>query len=232
MVFQDPLSSLDPVFSVGDQLVETLRVRAGMDRRAAVQRAIELLDQVGIPSPRTRLDAYPHQLSGGMRQRVMIAIAIAPGPSLLLADEPTTALDVTIQDQILWLLADIRDRTGMGMILVSHDVGVISRDADDIAVMYAGHIVETGPAREVLAAPRHPYTRALLAAIPRIDPGAGGRELRSIGGQPPDLAALPPGCPFASRCPAVRPECASVSMDLLVDATGRGTACPFVDRAA
>jgi len=231
MVFQDPLSSLDPVFSVGDQLTETLRKRAGMDGRAARDRAVELFDQVGIPAPRARLDAYPHQLSGGMRQRVMIAIAIATSPSLLLADEPTTALDVTIQDQILWLLADIRERTGMAMVLVSHDVGVISRDADDIAVMYAGRVVEMGPARDVLGSPRHPYTRALLDAIPRMDP-AGRRQLRSIGGQPPDLASLPPGCPFAARCPEVRPECGSVSMALLVDDGGHGTACPFVGHVA
>jgi oligopeptide/dipeptide ABC transporter ATP-binding protein len=228
MVFQDPSSSLNPVLSIGDQLTETLRLRAGLGRRAAHERAIELLDRVGIPSPAARMHAYPHQLSGGMRQRVMIAIAIATGPRLLLADEPTTALDVTIQDQILWLLATIQQETGMAMILVSHDVGVISRNAADIAVMYAGRIVEWGTTREVITAPRHPYTRGLLDAIPRMDPTAARRRLVPIKGQPPDLSALPAGCPFTPRCPHSRPGCEAVTMSLDVPPPGHGSACPFV----
>jgi oligopeptide/dipeptide ABC transporter ATP-binding protein len=167
-----------------------------------------------------------------MRQRVMIAIAIATEPRLLLADEPTTALDVTIQDQILWLLAEIREQSGMGMILVSHDVGVICRNADDIAVMYAGHIVEHGTARKVITAPRHPYTRGLLDAIPRMQPRSKRGRLVPIVGQPPDLSALPPGCPFAPRCPHRREGCASVPMALDVPPPGHGSACPFVDSAA
>jgi oligopeptide/dipeptide ABC transporter ATP-binding protein len=231
MIFQDPTSSLNPVFSIGDQLTETLRLRAGLGRRAATDRALELLDRVGIPAPRTRMHEYPHQLSGGMRQRVMIALAIITEPRLLLADEPTTALDVTIQDQILWLLADIRERSGMAMILVSHDVGVIARNADDIAVMYAGHIVERGTAREVITAPRHPYTRGLLDAIPQMRARSGRGRLVPIMGQPPDLSALPPGCPFAVRCPYRREACASISMQLDEPVPGHGSACPFVDAA-
>jgi len=232
MVFQDPSSSLNPVLSIGDQLTETLRLRAGMSRREAGKRAVELLDRVGIPSAAARLHAYPHQLSGGMRQRVMIAIAIATGPRLLLADEPTTALDVTIQDQILWLLATIQQQSGMAMILVSHDVGVISRNADDIAVMYAGRIVESGTARDVITSPRHPYTRALLGAIPRMDPASARRRLVPIIGQPPDLSALPPGCPFVPRCPYRREGCESVTMELDVASPGHGSACPFVGEGA
>jgi oligopeptide/dipeptide ABC transporter ATP-binding protein len=232
MIFQDPSSSLNPVLSIGDQLTETLRLRVGLGRREAAERARELLDRVGIPSPSARMHEYPHQLSGGMRQRVMIAIAIATGPRLLLADEPTTALDVTIQDQILWLLAEIKEQSGMAMILVSHDVGVIARNADDIAVMYAGHIVEQGTARDVITAPRHPYTRGLLEAIPRMQPRASRGRLVPILGQPPDLSALPEGCPFAPRCPHRRDGCASVTMRLDVTPPGHGSACPFVGAVA
>jgi oligopeptide/dipeptide ABC transporter ATP-binding protein len=232
MVFQDPTSSLDPVLSIGAQLTETLRVKAGLGRGRAAERAVELLDQVGIPSPRARVNDYPHQLSGGMRQRVMIALAISTEPRLLLADEPTTALDVTIQDQVLWLLAEIQRQTGMAMILVSHDVGVIARAADDIVVMYAGHVVEWGRARDVITTPHHPYTRGLLDAIPRMDPGRARRRMVPIEGQPPDLAALPAGCPFAARCPHRRDACAAVAMRLVMDSTGHGTACPFMDGAA
>jgi oligopeptide/dipeptide ABC transporter ATP-binding protein len=227
-IFQDPTSSLDPVLTIGAQLVETLRLTGERSRPTLEARAIELLDRVGIPSAATRLGAYPHQLSGGMRQRVMIALAIATGPRLLLADEPTTALDVTIQDQILALLAGIRRESGMAMILVSHDVGVIARDADEIAVMYAGRIVEHGPAEAVLRQPRHPYTRGLLAAIPRLEPRRAGVPLVPIAGQPPDLTDLPPGCPFAPRCPEARPACAEVPMVLDASPPGHGSACPFV----
>ncbi len=217
---------------MGDHLVETLRARLGLDRRAAQRRAVELLDRVHIPSAAARLRDYPHQLSGGMRQRVMIALAIATDPRLLLADEPTTALDVTIQDQILDLLAEIRADTGMAMILVSHDAGVIAQSADEVAVMYAGHLVEVGPAADVLGTPRHPYTQGLVGAIPALaarDPDA---RLVPIVGQPPDIGALPPGCPFAPRCPAARPACATLPMLLDDRPPGHGSACPFVGRVA
>jgi oligopeptide/dipeptide ABC transporter ATP-binding protein len=209
MIFQDPMACLNPVMSVGEQLMETLRAKLGMTGSEASARAIQLLDRVGIPAATKRLGDYPHQLSGGMRQRIMIALAIAPRPRLLLADEPTTALDVTIQDQILALLAEIRDDTGMAMILVSHDVGVVAQNADDIIVMYAGRILESGTTQEVLHAPRHPYTRGLLRAMPSIDV-LRPKRLIPIMGQPPNLAALPPGCPFAPRCAFATEECRSV----------------------
>jgi oligopeptide/dipeptide ABC transporter ATP-binding protein len=228
MIFQDPGASLDPVFSVGDQLAETLRLRLGLDRARAERRSIELLDRVGIPSASARLRDYPHQLSGGMRQRVMIALAIATDPILLLADEPTTALDVTIQDQILELLTEIREETGMGMILVSHDAGVIAQTADQVAVMYAGHLLETGPAEVVLAAPRHPYTRGLVSAIPSLAARDRGARLVPIPGQPPDLAALPQGCPFAPRCGHATDACTWVPVTLDAASPGHGSACPFV----
>jgi oligopeptide/dipeptide ABC transporter ATP-binding protein len=232
MIFQDPMSCLNPVFSVGEQIEETLRLKLGLKPREARERAVDLLDRVGIPSPSARLRDFPHQLSGGMRQRVMIAIAIATRPALLLGDEPTTALDVTIQDQILSLLAEIRGETGMSMILVSHDVGVVAQNSDDVAVMYAGSIVERGPARAVLESPRHPYTRGLLGAIPGIEPRSAGERLVPIPGQPPSLSDLPGGCPFQPRCPSARAECAEVSMALDVPAPGHGSACPFVGGAA
>jgi oligopeptide/dipeptide ABC transporter ATP-binding protein len=215
------------VLTIGDQLKETLRLGGEASPQRLESRAIELLDRVGIASAASRLRDYPHQLSGGMRQRVMIALAIATGPRLLLADEPTTALDVTIQDQILALLAGIRRESGMAMILVSHDVGVIARDADEIAVMYAGRIVEHGPAQAVLKRPRHPYTRGLLAAIPGLEPRRAGVPLVPIAGQPPDLADLPPGCSFAPRCSQARPACSEVPMVLDAAPPEHASACPF-----
>ena len=229
MIFQDPTSCLNPVFSVGDQITEMLRVKLRMSRQNASDRAVELLDRVGIPSPKQRLTDYPHQLSGGMRQRVMIAIAIASQPKLLLADEPTTALDVTIQDQILSLLAEIREETGMSMILVSHDVGVVAQNADEVAVMYAGRLVEKGSAREVLHKPRHPYTRGLLNAVPKIEQVGQRSPLIPIRGQPPNLADLPQGCPFQPRCPFVNDKCYSVLMELDRPEPEHGSMCPFVD---
>jgi oligopeptide/dipeptide ABC transporter ATP-binding protein len=229
MIFQDPTACLNPVFTVGNQIVETLRSKLAMPPGYAYRRAVELLDHVGIPSPEQRLALYPHQLSGGMRQRIMIAIAIACQPDLLLADEPTTALDVTIQDQILNLLASLRQETGMAMILVSHDVGVIAQNCDVIAVMYAGKIVEGGSAREVIHEPRHPYTRGLLAAVPTLERAGERRPLTSIPGQPPNLADLPQGCPFQARCPFVRDECASIPVALDRSYPDHGSACPFVD---
>jgi peptide/nickel transport system ATP-binding protein len=232
MIFQDPMSCLNPVFTIGEQIAETLRLKLGAKSKEARERAVDLLDRVGIPSPAARLRDYPHQLSGGMRQRVMIAIAIATRPALLLGDEPTTALDVTIQDQILSLLAGIREETGMSMILVSHDVGVVAQNSDDVAVMYAGSVVERGPARAVLESPRHPYTRGLLGAIPGIEPRTDGARLVPIPGQPPSLVDLPRGCPFQPRCPLARPGCADVTMELDVPAPGHGSACPFSDGRA
>jgi peptide/nickel transport system ATP-binding protein len=225
MVFQDPLSALDPVFTIGDQLNEVLRRRIGLSRRQANARAVELLDHVGIPSPRSRLGAYSHELSGGMRQRIMIALALAGEPRLLLADEPTTSLDVTIQDQILHLLLELRRETGMAIVLVSHDMGVIAQTCDRVAVMYAGRLFEVGPVDAVFARPQHPYTRALLAAIPSLE--GRGAQLRPIAGQPPDLARLPAGCPFAPRCEHARAECAEIAVELADVALGHATACPF-----
>jgi peptide/nickel transport system ATP-binding protein/oligopeptide transport system ATP-binding protein len=232
MIFQDPTSCLNPVFSVGDQITEMLRMKLHMTRQKATERAFELLDRVGIPSPRRRLKDYPHQLSGGMRQRVMIAIAIASQPKLLLADEPTTALDVTIQDQILSLLAEIREETGMSMILVSHDVGVVAQNADEVVVMYAGKIVERGKVHEVLYKPRHPYTRGLLHAVPKIEHVGQRDPLEPIPGQPPNLANLPQGCPFQPRCPFVQDSCTGVTMELDSEDFAHGSACPFTDGEA
>ena len=231
LIFQDPTSSLNPVYTIGEQIAETLRIKLGMPARAARERAVELLDHVGIPAAKSRLGAYPHELSGGMRQRVMIAIAIACKPRLLLADEPTTALDVTIQDQILALLAELQDEFGMAMILVSHDLGVVAQNCDSVAVMYAGHVVEDAPAKELFESPRHPYTAALLEALPSIrSPGTRGR-LRQISGQPPDLFRLPAGCPFGPRCTLARDACAEVTMEPVEVGRLHTTACPFTAEA-
>ena len=199
-----------------------------MSRKQARARGVELLDRVGIPSPERRMKAYPHELSGGMRQRVMIAMALSGEPRLLLADEPTTALDVTIQDQILVLLAGIRQETGMSIVLVSHDMGVIAQTCDRVAVMYAGHLVEVAPAHELFARPQHPYTQALLEAIPRIERDVLRGELRVIAGQPPDVRGLGGGCPFAPRCAHVRDDCAEVTMELEQVGPDHLSACPFV----
>src|SRR4051794_25013185 len=206
MIFQDALSSLNPVYSVGFQIGEMFRAHRGTSRKEAKQRAIELMDRVRIPAAAQRVGEYPHQFSGGMRQRVMIAMALALDPKVLIADEPTTALDVTVQAQILELLDDLRAETGMGLLLITHDLGVVAETADRVAVMYAGRIVETGPTDAVLAAPAHPYTEGLLASVPR---GQSGREerLRPITGAPPSLARIPSGCPFHPRCPYVIDRC-------------------------
>jgi oligopeptide/dipeptide ABC transporter ATP-binding protein len=227
MIFQDPMSCLNPVFTVGDQITETLRRRAGLGRAESRARALELLDHVGIPAPDRRMRAYPHQLSGGMRQRVMIAIAISSAPKLLLADEPTTALDVTTQEQILALLLDLQRENGMAMVLVSHDLGVIAETCDEVVVMYAGRTVEAGFSSAVMHTPRHPYTRGLIQAMPSLE--VSGALPTPIPGQPPNLANLPTGCPFQPRCAYARPACAEVSMELDADLAGHGSACPFVD---
>ncbi len=198
-VFQDPMTSLNPVFTVGMQIMEPLREHMGMDKRQAEARAVELLELVGIPDAKKRLKSYPHQFSGGMRQRVMIAIALACNPDVLIADEPTTALDVTIQAQILELVKELRQKLGMAIIWITHDLGVIAAVADRVMVMYGGQVAEHGPVKELFANPRHPYTRALLKTIPSI---AGAREarLQVIEGQPPILSEAPSACPFRARC--------------------------------
>jgi oligopeptide/dipeptide ABC transporter ATP-binding protein len=231
MIFQDPTSCLNPVFSVGNQMIETLRKRGGLGRREARSRSIELLDRVGVPSPERRLDSYPHELSGGMRQRVMIAIAISTRPKLLLADEPTTALDVTTQEQILVLLKDFQAENGMAIVLVSHDLGVISETCDEVVVMYAGRMLEAGLDRAVMRHPRHPYTRGLIEAMPSLEISDEPPPV-PIPGQPPNLADLPPGCPFAPRCAYHREECAEIPVTLDAGLVEHGSACPFVGASA
>ncbi len=224
MVFQSPMSSIDPVWTIGDQLVETVRLHKPISRRQARIEAAALLDRVGIAASVRRLDDYAHQWSGGMLQRAVIALALAGNPRLILADEPTTALDVTIQDQILALLMSLQRETGMAMIIVSHDLSVIAETVDRVAVMYAGRIVEVADVRDLFQAPQHPYTAGLFASIVG---GAGqDRMLTPIPGQPPDLQNLPPGCAFAPRCPRVRQDCLrSVPR---IDATAAlGNACLF-----
>jgi len=230
MIFQDPSSALDPVFTIGDQISEPLRVHLGLSRSAAEKEAIELLGRVGIPSPRERYNAYPHQLSGGMRQRAMIAIAISCKPELVLADEPTTSLDVTIQDQILGLLAELRDEYGMSMVLVSHDLGVVAQNADSVAVMYSGSVVETAPTRAIFSATRHPYTAALIQALPSIHVSEPRVALEPIPGQPPSLDSLPPGCPFAPRCRYTTDACREVDMTRVPVGPEHETACPFAEQ--
>ena len=198
LIFQEPMTALNPVFTIGDQIAETLRVHGRAARREARSKAIELLEAVRIPNAASRVDDYPHQLSGGMRQRVLIAMAIACNPSLVIADEPTTALDVTIQAQILDLLSEMKAAFHLSLLLITHDLGVIAETADRVAVMYAGRIVEQGPVRAIFRQPQHPYTRALLASIPG---GAAGRRLQAIEGTVPMLGALPSGCAFNPRCP-------------------------------
>ena len=201
MIFQDPMTSLNPTLTIGMQVTETIRRHSKLSKRVARLRAIELLEEVGLPRAASRLDDYPHRLSGGMRQRVMIAIAISCDPALLIADEPTTALDVTVQAQVLDLLAEMRDAHDMAMIVITHDMGVVADIADEVIVMYAGQVVEQAPVLELFDRPEHPYTEALLGALPQIeDPGVRHRRLTAIPGRPPDLLDPPETCRFAARC--------------------------------
>ncbi|MFI6075899.1 ABC transporter ATP-binding protein [Actinoplanes sp. NPDC051343] len=206
MIFQDALSALNPVYSVGFQVAELFRKHRGMSRTDAKRRAIGLLDQVRIPGARSRINDYPHQFSGGMRQRVMIAMALALDPELLIADEPTTALDVTVQAQIMSLLAELQRERNMGLMLITHDMGVVADVADRISIMYAGRIVEEAPVYDIYGRPAHPYTKALLESIPRLD--RKGSQLNAIGGLPPALTDIPRGCPFHPRCAYARDVCA------------------------
>jgi oligopeptide transport system ATP-binding protein len=207
MIFQDPMTSLNPVLTINQQMSEAIMVHLGLDRRAARARSLELLQLVGIPDAANRIDDYPHQFSGGMRQRVMIAMGLSCNPKLLIADEPTTALDVTIQAQITALVKRLKDEIGMSVIWITHDLGIVAGLADRIIVMYAGHVMENAPIDELYADPRHPYTLGLLNAIPRLDT-AGSKRLTPIPGLPPDLASPPAGCPFVPRCPFRIAKCA------------------------
>jgi oligopeptide/dipeptide ABC transporter ATP-binding protein len=227
MVFQDPLSSLHPMHRVGWQIAEAIRAHERVGRRATRARVVELLGDVGIPSPNERAEAYPHELSGGMRQRVMIAMALALGPDLLIADEPTSALDVTVQAQILDLLAELQRETGMALVLVSHDLGVIAEQADDVVVMYAGRVVEQGRRDEVIGAGVHPYTRGLLGSITSID-GPRGELLTPIPGAPPTATQLPSGCAFHPRCDHAVPSCAERVPSLSHHVGTHRVACPVV----
>jgi peptide/nickel transport system ATP-binding protein len=203
MIFQDPLSSLHPFYRVGDQLIEAVRAHHDVSKAAAKARAVEMLQLVGIPEPRSRVDAWPHEFSGGMRQRAMIAMALINSPKLLIADEPTTALDVTVQAQILELIERLQSETGTAVIMITHDLGVVAEMTHEIAVMYAGRIVERAPTEDLFESPQHPYTWGLLRSIPRLD-SPRGEELVPIDGRPPSLITRPPGCAFHPRCPFVR----------------------------
>ncbi|MFE6666291.1 ABC transporter ATP-binding protein [Streptomyces sp. NPDC057697] len=227
MIFQEPMTSLNPVLTIGRQITEVLRRHQGMGRGEARERAVELLGVVGIPAPRKRVDEYPHQLSGGMRQRVMIAIAVACDPAVLIADEPTTALDVTVQAGILDVLRSLRDRLGTAIVLITHDLGVVADTADRVLVMYAGRPVEQAPVDELFAAPRHPYTRGLLGAVLRPGSrGAGGRaRLDEIPGLVPDLREQPVGCGFAPRCASAEADCLAARPPLSPSGGSHATAC-------
>jgi oligopeptide/dipeptide ABC transporter ATP-binding protein len=227
MIYQDPFSSLNPVLRVGRQITETLRVNLGMSKAEARAHAIELLDDVGIPDPERRILAYPHELSGGMRQRVMIALATASRPRLLLADEPTTALDVTTQAQILALMQRLRAEREMAVLLVSHDFGVIAQVCDRVAVMYGGHIVESAPIATIYTKAEHPYTRALLESVPELESAGAVRRRPGIPGTPPELTDIVEGCVFTPRCGHAQPQCASVSMALQNIGPEHRTACPI-----
>jgi peptide/nickel transport system ATP-binding protein/oligopeptide transport system ATP-binding protein len=223
MIFQEPMTSLNPVFTIGDQLMETIRVHQKLGPKAQRERAVEMLERVGIAMAARRLDDYPHQLSGGMRQRVMIAMALMCNPRLLIADEPTTALDVTIQQQILELLLDLRDEFRMGIMIITHNMGVVAEIADRVVVMYAGKVAEQAPVNELFEQPAHPYTRGLLGSIPSLSESI--RRLKTIPGTLPNPSYLPPGCRFAPRCPWRIEACTSAVPPLVTVGQGHESAC-------
>ncbi len=234
MIFQEPMTSLNPVLTVGRQIGETLRLHQGLDKNAAEKRAVELLTLVGIPEPVRRVKEYPHQMSGGMRQRVMIAISLACNPKLLIADEPTTALDVTIQAQILQLMLDLKRRVGAAVILITHDLGVVAEVAERVMVMYAGRKVEEAPVAELFRSPRHPYTQGLLGAVPKLGSSLTGaaRRLAEIPGQVPSLKQRITGCAFAGRCPLVSDLCREVAPGLEEKSLRHFAACHFAKKEA
>ncbi|HEV7336940.1 MAG TPA: ABC transporter ATP-binding protein [Bosea sp. (in: a-proteobacteria)] len=234
MIFQEPMTSLNPVLTVGRQIGETLRLHQNMSKAQATERAVEMLQLVGIPEPRRRVAEYPHQLSGGMRQRVMIAIALACSPKLLIADEPTTALDVTIQAQILDLMRDLKARVGAAIMLITHDLGVVAEVADQVVVMYAGRKVEEAPVGELFANPRHPYTQGLLGAVPKLGSSLSGHteRLSEIPGLVPSLKKRIDGCVFAGRCPKVTDLCRQVAPGLELKAAGHIAACHYAPKDA
>jgi peptide/nickel transport system ATP-binding protein len=225
IVFQDALTALNPLYTVGTQLAEPFRIHHGMKSKEAKAKAVELMARVGIPQPETRLNAYPHQFSGGMRQRLLIAMAVALNPRVLIADEPTTALDVTVQAQIMALLRSLRSEYDMAVVLITHDLALVAEEADRVAVMYAGNIVETGLVSEVFANPRHPYTKGLLDSVPVN--AVRGDELKSIGGSPPDLHSIPQGCAYQARCPLVQDVCRTTRPPLNPVGSGHRSACHF-----
>jgi peptide/nickel transport system ATP-binding protein len=231
MIFQEPMTSLNPVFTVGDQIGEAIRLHQKTSRREARKRAIEMLRLVEMPEPTRRVDEYPHQLSGGMRQRVMIAMALSCNPKLLIADEPTTALDVTIQAQILDLLASLQERLGMALLLITHDLGVVAEQADEVVILYAGRIVERSPVERLFAAPLHPYTRGLLDSLPQLG-APRGQRLRPIPGTVPPLTRLPSGCRFRDRCALAIDDCARIDPPLEEKSPGHTAACIRVPRGA
>ena len=227
IVFQDALTALNPVYTVGFQLSEPFRIHRGMSKKQARAAAIELMVRVGIPEPETRIDAYPHQFSGGMRQRLLIAVAVALSPAVLLADEPTTALDVTVQAQIMQLLKDLRTERDMAVVLITHDLALVSEQADKVVIMYAGNVVESGAVATVFGEPKHPYTKGLLDSVPV---GAErGADLKSIGGSPPELHAIPQACVYQDRCPLVRDLCRTTRPEAREVAPGHVSACHFPD---
>lgn len=227
MIFQEPMTSLNPVFTIGNQITEAVRLHQGLNKKQALDKAIEALKLVGIPVPERRVHEYPHQLSGGMRQRAMIAMALSCNPKVLIADEPTTALDVTIEAQILDLMRTLQEELGTAIIMITHDLGVIAEMAHKVVVMYAGKVVEQAPVERIFASPNHPYTQGLLQSLPRVDKDASGakQRLQEIPGIVPSLLNLPTGCKFASRCPSVMPQCKEQEPSLEQVASDHYSAC-------